>query len=475
MGAPLSTAGSGRGDGPDARGCNNKKGSRMAGLARRLNGFLSSRIPEKRLFLQTSGGTSYIRLTPLTQLGLGTSLVALLGWTAVATAAVVLDLTESNPAAPASAVIHAAYQGRLGELAAERDTRAAEANSAQLRFQVATDQIGRQQSQLLAEVETQRELASALDLARARLREALAEKTPPAAETGREAAATPGARDEDLSQTLAAVSGALAATAQERDTATAEREKLARDLADAELRMTMASKRQDEMVEQLEQAVSISLEPLQAMLDKTDLNVDGLLNSVRRSYSGMGGPLGPVTVSSRSFEDPETARRFDSVMTSLDRVNLMRLAVNQVPLAMPLGPDFRFTSGFGTRKDPKGMGYRMHAGLDFASQTGTPIYATADGVVEVARRENGFGNVIRVNHASGIQTLYAHLNRIRVKTGQQLSRGDRIGDMGSTGRSTGTHLHYEVRVDGKPVNPMQYLEASKNVLEAPSDRTAAAD
>ena len=445
----------------------------MAGLARRLNGFLSSRIPEKRLFLQTSGGTSYIRLTPLTQLGLGTSFVALVGWTAIATAAVVLDLTESNPAAPSSAVIHAAYQGRLGELAAERDTRAAEANSAQLRFQVATDQIGRQQSQLLAEVENQRELSSALDLARDRLRDALAEKIPPAAEA--ESAAATGDRDEDLSQTLTAVSGALAITAQERDAATAEREKLARDLADAELRMAVASKRQDEMVEQLEQAVAISLEPLQAMLDKTDLNVDGLLNSVRRSHSGMGGPLGPVTVSSRSFDDPDTARRFDSVMTSLDRVNLMRLAVDQVPLAMPIGTNFRFTSGFGVRKDPKGRGYRMHAGLDFAAPTGTPIYVTADGVVTDAHRENGYGNVVRVRHASGTETIYAHLNRIRVKTGQQLSRGDRIGDMGSTGRSTGTHLHYEVRVNGKPVNPMQYLEAAKNVLEAPSDRTAAAD
>lgn len=448
----------------------------MAGLARRLNGFLSSRIPEKRLFLQTSGGTSYIRLTPLTQLGLGTSLVALVGWTAIATAAVVLDLTESNPAAPASAVIHAAYQGRLGELAAERDTRAAEANSAQLRFQVATDQIGRQQSQLLAEVENQRELSSALDLARDRLRDALAEKTPTATGAENETAAAPGDRDEDLSQTLSAVSGALAVTAQERDTAAAEREKLARELADAELRMAVASKRQDEMVEQLEQAVAISLEPLQAMLDKTDLNVDGLLNSVRRSHSGMGGPLGPVTVSSRSFDDPDTARRFDSVMTSLDRVNLMRLAVNQVPLAMPLGSDFRFTSGFGVRKDPKGRGYRMHAGLDFAARTGTPIYVTADGVVIDAHRENGYGNVVRVKHASGTETIYAHLNRIRVKSGQQLSRGDRIGDMGSTGRSTGTHLHYEVRVNGTPVNPMQYLEAAKNVLEAPSsDRTAAAD
>ena len=106
----------------------------------------------------------------------------------------------------------------------------------------------------------------------------------------------------------------------------------------------------------------------------------------------------------------------------------------------------------------------MHAGVDLAAPRGTPIFATADGVVTEAGRESGYGNVVRVQHELGFETVYAHLSSISVRPGQLLSRGEKIGGMGSTGRSTGSHLHYEVRVNGKPVNPMIYLEASKDVF-----------
>ena len=97
-------------------------------------------------------------------------------------------------------------------------------------------------------------------------------------------------------------------------------------------------------------------------------------------------------------------------------------------------------------------------------RAGTPIFATADGVVVDAGRESGYGNVVRIQHEFGFETVYAHQSKIRVKVGQQVSRGVQIGDMGSTGRSTGSHLHYEVRVNGQPVNPMTYLEAAKDVF-----------
>ena len=106
----------------------------------------------------------------------------------------------------------------------------------------------------------------------------------------------------------------------------------------------------------------------------------------------------------------------------------------------------------------------MHAGIDLAAPVGTTILSTADGVVTDAGRESGYGNVVRVRHEFGFETVYAHLSKIRVKVGQQVSRGVQIGDMGSTGRSTGSHLHYEVRVNGKPQNPMTYLEAAKDVF-----------
>ncbi|MCL4167931.1 UNVERIFIED_CONTAM: hypothetical protein GTU68_031899 [Idotea baltica] len=106
----------------------------------------------------------------------------------------------------------------------------------------------------------------------------------------------------------------------------------------------------------------------------------------------------------------------------------------------------------------------MHAGVDFAGARGTPIYATADGVVTHAGWQSGYGKLVKIKHAFGIETRYAHNSTIRVKVGQRVSRGDRIGDMGATGRVTGTHLHYEVRLNGTPVNPMTYIKAGRDVF-----------
>jgi murein DD-endopeptidase MepM/ murein hydrolase activator NlpD len=135
-----------------------------------------------------------------------------------------------------------------------------------------------------------------------------------------------------------------------------------------------------------------------------------------------------------------------------------------VPYTMPVRAAHRFTSGFGTRRDPKTGGRRMHSGIDLAAPRGTPIHATADGVVKSAKYENGYGNTVRIQHAFGFETVYAHQTRLHVRTGEQVSRGDHIGDMGATGRSTGVHLHYEVHLNGRPVNPMTYLEAAKDVF-----------
>jgi murein DD-endopeptidase MepM/ murein hydrolase activator NlpD len=142
----------------------------------------------------------------------------------------------------------------------------------------------------------------------------------------------------------------------------------------------------------------------------------------------------------------------------------MRIGASNIPFAMPVLDPYRFTSGFGYRSDPKGRGRRMHAGLDLAGPKNTPIHATADGIVISAGTESGYGRVVRIRHALGFETVYAHQTKLLVEVGQKVSRGEVIGAMGSTGRSTGVHLHYEVRLDGRPVNPMTYLEAAKDVF-----------
>jgi murein DD-endopeptidase MepM/ murein hydrolase activator NlpD len=115
------------------------------------------------------------------------------------------------------------------------------------------------------------------------------------------------------------------------------------------------------------------------------------------------------------------------------------------------------TSGFGNRSDPMTHGRGHHEGVDIAAPAGQPVQAAADGIVLSAEAENGYGNAVFLAHGFGIATRYAHLSQIDVKPGQKIHRGDIVGRVGSTGRSTGYHLHYEVRVDGEPVNPLAYI------------------
>ena len=107
----------------------------------------------------------------------------------------------------------------------------------------------------------------------------------------------------------------------------------------------------------------------------------------------------------------------------------------------------------------------MHAGIDLAGPIGTPIYATADGVVSAAGYNNGgYGNLVKIDHGRGIETRYGHLSAIMVSPGQHIVRGQQIARMGSTGRSTGSHLHYEVRIDGRAVNPIPFMKSTDYLL-----------
>jgi murein DD-endopeptidase MepM/ murein hydrolase activator NlpD len=117
------------------------------------------------------------------------------------------------------------------------------------------------------------------------------------------------------------------------------------------------------------------------------------------------------------------------------------------------------SSSFGVRRDPFTAAESMHPGLDLDVDLGDPVFATADGVVTEAHYHPEYGNLVIVSHGFGIETRYAHLSRHRVRPGTSVTRGQVVGEAGSTGRSTGSHLHYEVWIDGRPVNPLQYLVA----------------
>jgi len=172
----------------------------------------------------------------------------------------------------------------------------------------------------------------------------------------------------------------------------------------------------------------------------------------------------PLSFSTRGEPPTADTLRANRLLNQMDRLNLYRIAAQKAPFATPVKSAFRFTSQFGFRRDPKTGGRRMHKGVDFAASTGTPLYATADGVVTHSGWASGYGRLVKIQHDFGVETRYAHMSKLRVKVGQRVSRGQLIGDMGASGRVTGVHLHYEVRVGGKAVNPMIFIKAANDVF-----------
>ena len=175
---------------------------------------------------------------------------------------------------------------------------------------------------------------------------------------------------------------------------------------------------------------------------------------VRQSKLAMGGPYEPVG------EDSDPA--FRKLFSSWSKVNTLEQGMLSVPSLKPVR-SFALTSNFGVRHDPFNGGAAMHAGIDMAGRTGEPIYATADGIVEKAGWGGGYGNMDDLAHGRGIETRYGHLSKVLVREGQKVKRGDMIARMGSTGRSTGSHLHYEVRIDGRAVNPVPFLQSAEQL------------
>ena len=180
--------------------------------------------------------------------------------------------------------------------------------------------------------------------------------------------------------------------------------------------------------------------------------------------AAMGGPLIPAA-SAKATADLNADAQFRSLFMTWKKLDSLEQGVIAIPSVQPV-QHLAFTSNFGIRSDPFRGTAAMHAGVDIPGPTGTPIYATADGIVNHAARQGGYGNMVEINHGKGIATRYGHLSKIVVSANGRVRRGQIIGLMGSTGRSTGPHLHYEVRIDGHAVNPVPFLTTADYLLAA---------
>lgn len=180
---------------------------------------------------------------------------------------------------------------------------------------------------------------------------------------------------------------------------------------------------------------------------------------------GVGGPLVPLT--GDAFD-----RALAEAQRSNDEEQRLRRTVATLPLRKPLAEDTVYTSTFGARLDPFSRGLALHTGIDMRAEHGAPARATAAGRVTVAEYTGGYGNMVEVDHGHGLVTRYAHLASFSVTPGQRVEAGAIVGRVGSTGRSTGNHLHYETRIDGEPVDPARFLKAGAGLSDEVADAAA---
>ena len=218
-------------------------------------------------------------------------------------------------------------------------------------------------------------------------------------------------------------------------------------------------------LERVDRQENLTLNKLQARYEGRAHQMRGVLDSLGLKLNavpqGIGGPFEPVRL-------PPPGEGFARALT---RVNIARAQADDlgttlryVPLRKPLGGQLEMTSPFGVRIDPFLHQPSMHTGIDFHANVGDPIYATAAGTVTKAGFEGGYGEMVEIDHGEGLSTRYGHMSEILVKAGQSVRADQIIGRVGSTGRSTGPHLHYETRINGEPVNPERFLIAGDKLF-----------
>jgi murein DD-endopeptidase MepM/ murein hydrolase activator NlpD len=272
----------------------------------------------------------------------------------------------------------------------------------------------------------------------------------------------------DVKAELDRVRAALADLTAEKDRTSARRELLGREVDELEQRLASLLRTQQSLLDGLGSKRLPDLAKIERAIRAAGLDPAKLL-SQGDGTGGMGGPLVPLPRARADAlsSNPATAALIAD-MGQLER-RYSRLAelqqvLDHLPLVQPT-PDLVISSGFGARPDPFTGQPAFHEGIDIQGRGNDPVAATAAGVVAVAGPSGPYGNMVEIDHGMGLKTRYAHLRRIDVKPGDAVARGQIVGAMGSSGRSSGTHLHYEVRYGDEALDPTNFIEAGRNVFK----------
>ncbi|SED86163.1 Murein DD-endopeptidase MepM and murein hydrolase activator NlpD, contain LysM domain [Rhizobiales bacterium GAS191] len=220
---------------------------------------------------------------------------------------------------------------------------------------------------------------------------------------------------------------------------------------------------QVETLEHANSRAAVALDEMRGALRRSGLDPARFARAPKKPTTDTGGPFMPLPKDAPSSS-------FDALLhglkVHLEEHDQLSHTISLLPVRQPLPGQLEITSPYGARRDPFGMGWALHAGVDLRAEEGSIVRATAAGKIVNAAYTGGYGNMVEIEHSQGVSTRYGHLSAILVSDGQNVSAGTPIGRVGSTGRSTGPHLHYETRIDNDPVDPMRFLKSADMLLVA---------
>jgi len=408
----------------------------MSQFGSRARAFFDRMFPERQIYHRSGGTVRYVSLSPSKQALLALGAVGLAGWCVYATANTLLVSPQSTAANEIERE-RAKYDRWLNESRAQ-----AAAAQAQL------EERTRQFDQATAEFESRHEvLRSLLEYA--------------GGTTMQLATTRPVERDGARIIMAASID-----EAEPRQSRAITSEPYQVTTVGFRARGERLEADQERTLAELEDTVAERSEQVRGVLRLTGVPMTNLTGP--DADAAAGGPLVPqdfIAYLRDSGLNPAFAHRVAQVAARIGESRRLGAIAGSTPLATPVAVDSRETSGFGQRIDPFTGRPAFHSGLDLAAFDRAPVVATSPGVVSFAGTRSGYGYTVEIDHGHGFKTRYAHLRDIQVQRGDRVAIGQRIGSMGSTGRSTATHLHYEVWFRGRAVDPVNFLRAGRHVHE----------
>jgi len=428
-------------------------------------------FPERQIHLRTNGKIRFFRFSRFGQVTVAGFVAGATAWASYATLSYVRhdDVVAGKDHEIASARF--AYRSLLGEVA-----------TYQKKFSTITDELEDNHTLMLGLVEKntslQRSLSSVemqlrttedarvqVSGARQQLKSRMSEL-----ETDMNALST---KNYTLKGNLDSVALDLQRALHERDLSRTDGKQLRRQIESLENRMEQRvaalqqrlsnlQTAQQGAIQRLDARAVAYIESVERVVEITGLKIDRLLAETRTDGAAQGGPFIPAKPDGAPGD--QLKANLDDLDNRLTHLEALQTVMGRIPLTAPLS-NYRVTSSYGKRRDPINKKWAAHYGVDLGGITRTPVYATAPGVVKKAGWKGRFGRYVEIDHGSGLITRYGHLKSIKVKRGQKVAFHQTVGLLGSSGRSTGPHVHYEVVFKGKPLNPMNFIKAGRYVFQ----------